>query len=126
MSFSRRTLSLVTVALVLAALSAGVWLRLSGEGEAEGSEAPGGAAAREALDALPASGTEAFSTAVPQPVTGAEVARDTLWITAFIRRPSWLEFGEIEPARKAPSFAPDSRAAAPATKRPPAPPRPAR
>jgi len=91
MSFSRRTLSLVTVALLLGALAAGVWLRLGGEGEAEGSEAPGSAAAEEALDALPASGAAAFSTAVPQPVTGAEVVRDTLWIrvTAAGQAEAW-------------------------------------
>jgi membrane fusion protein (multidrug efflux system) len=80
MAFSRRTLSIVTVVLIVSLLGAGVWWRLRpttpGEGEAEAAEIGGDAAAdlSNAVDA-------AFSTDVPQPVTGATVVRDTLWIS---------------------------------------------
>jgi membrane fusion protein, multidrug efflux system len=81
MDFSRRTLSLVTVLIVLGALAAGVWLRLpekpaSGEG---GSAAPDSASAVQG-DLPETSGSSQFSTDVPQPVKGAQVVRDTLWI----------------------------------------------
>ena len=79
MTFSRRTLSLVTVALLLGVLAVGVWVRLQGEG-AEGGEGSGEASAAEVPEGLEPAGTDAFSTAVPQPVTGASVLRDTLWI----------------------------------------------
>lgn len=79
MAFSRRTLSLVTVALLLGALAVGVWVRLQGEG-AEGGDGSGEASAAEVPEGLEPAGTDAFSTAVPQPVTGASVLRDTLWI----------------------------------------------
>src|SRR5690606_32591397 len=79
MRFSRRTLSLVTVLLILGTLAAGVFWRLRNAGEAGqeavASEAPGGAAALAGV-----TGTAQFSTDVPQPVTGAEAVRDTLWI----------------------------------------------
>jgi membrane fusion protein (multidrug efflux system) len=80
MAFSRRTLSIVTVTLIVSLLGAGVWWRLrpsdAGEGEAEAAEVTGDAAAdlSNAVDA-------AFSTDVPQPVTGATVVRDTLWVS---------------------------------------------
>jgi RND family efflux transporter MFP subunit len=79
MAFSRRTLSLVTVALLLGVLAVGVWVRLQGEG-AEGGDGSGEASAAEVPEGLEPVGTDAFSTAVPQPVTGAFVLRDTLWI----------------------------------------------
>jgi RND family efflux transporter MFP subunit len=79
MAFSRRTLSLVTVALLLGVLAVGVWVRLQGEG-AEGGDGSGEASAAEVPKGLEPAGTDAFSTAVPQPVTGAFVLRDTLWI----------------------------------------------
>ena len=79
MTFSRRTLSLVTVALLLGVLAVGVWVRLQGEG-AEGEDGSGEASAAEVPEGLEPAGTDAFSTAVPQPVTGASVLRDTLWI----------------------------------------------
>lgn len=75
MDFSRRTLSLVTILLVLAVLAGGVWWRLAGTAEQDGSTVA------TAPDDLPTGGTGAeFSTSVPQPVSGATVLRDTLWI----------------------------------------------
>ncbi|MEQ9399139.1 MAG: efflux RND transporter periplasmic adaptor subunit [Longimicrobiales bacterium] len=77
MSFSRRTLSLVTVLLILAALGAGVGWRLMSEGD----ESDGETASETAAADLPdVSSAAQFSTDVPQPVAGAEAVRDTLWI----------------------------------------------
>ena len=79
MSFSRRTLSLVTVLLLLGVLGAGVWWRLRGASAEEGAESQ--AAAAQTNGELPAAaGGSQFATDVPQPVRGAEVRRDTLWI----------------------------------------------
>lgn len=79
MSFSRRTLSLTTVVIILGALGAGVWWRLS-HNEEEGART-GAEGAAGAVDSLPeVSGAAQFSTAVPQPVAGAAAVRDTLWI----------------------------------------------
>ena len=78
MSYSRRTLSLVTILLLLAALAAGAWWRLGRTGEASASQT-----ASDGSDTIPlpdAAGATLFSTDVPQPVEGAEVVRDTLWI----------------------------------------------
>ncbi|MCG6957022.1 MAG: efflux RND transporter periplasmic adaptor subunit [Gemmatimonadetes bacterium] len=79
MDFSRRTLSLVTLLLIIVALAAGVWWRLGGlKGSGSGSaDAPDSAAA---ADLPETSGSTEFSTDVPQPVAGARVVRDTLWI----------------------------------------------
>ncbi len=78
MSFSRRTLSLVTVLLIIGALSVGVWLRLGGLPGEEGDE---GRAQQAGQTDLPeTTGGSQFSTDVPQAVSGAEVALDTLWI----------------------------------------------
>lgn len=75
MSFSRRTLSLVTILLILGALAAGVLLRL------RTTDVESGVAGDSAEPGLPApSGAAQFSTSVPQPVTGFAVIRDTLWI----------------------------------------------
>ena len=79
MSFSRRTLSLATIVLILAALSLGVWWRLGGPDASSGDGAD--TTPETAEGELPeVAGTEQFSTSVPQPVTGAEVVLDTLCI----------------------------------------------
>lgn len=82
MDFSRRTLSLVTLALILGALAAGVLWRLDVFAGGEEDGAPDGEGAGEVAGAdLPEpTGSEQFSTSVPQPVAGAKVVRDTLWI----------------------------------------------
>jgi membrane fusion protein (multidrug efflux system) len=82
MRFSRRTLSIVTVVLVLTLLGGGVWLRLrpaaaNGPATAEEPAAPEGDADAQVSSAV----SSAFSADIPQPVTGAEVVRDTLWIS---------------------------------------------
>lgn len=78
MSHSRRTLSLVTILIVFGALGAGVVWRLLPEGEA----AEGDAEGSEVLDLPGVDGAAPaqFSASVAQPVGGAEVVRDTLWI----------------------------------------------
>jgi membrane fusion protein (multidrug efflux system) len=77
MSYSRSTLSLVTVLLVLGGLGAGVGWRLWADGSdnaEEGVELPEGVS-------LPSpEGASQFSTDMPSPVRGAEVVQDTLWI----------------------------------------------
>ena len=77
MSFSKGTLSLVTVLLVISLLVVGVWWRLGGfSGEAEA-----GTVAEGVEVELPGtSGGSQFSANMPQPVGGAEVLLDTLWI----------------------------------------------
>jgi RND family efflux transporter MFP subunit len=78
MSFSRRTLSLVTIVLVLGAVGAGIWWRLRPAADAaDGSPLSDLPTAAE----LPTEAGQQFSTDVPQPVTGAVVIRDTLWVT---------------------------------------------
>lgn len=79
MSHSRRTLSLVTLLLVLALVGAGVTWRLLGTGDESGSVASDGGATGEELlvpDAAPAQ----FSASVATPVSGSRAVRDTLWI----------------------------------------------
>jgi len=79
MSFSRRTLSLVTVLLVLGTLGAGVvWKLRDGEAASGADDAQAAAEGAEVLGAV--AGASQFSTDVPQPVTGAEALLDTLWI----------------------------------------------
>ncbi|HSG06811.1 MAG TPA: efflux RND transporter periplasmic adaptor subunit [Longimicrobiales bacterium] len=81
MDFSRRTLSLVTLVLILGALAVGVWWRLGGEVAAAAAEGEGADSTQSSADDLPAaSGAGQFATDVPQPVSGAAAVRDTLWI----------------------------------------------
>jgi len=78
MSHSRRTLSLATVVVVLAAAAAGVGWRLLKDRAPEGGAVEAEAAAPSVLPEGEAPG--GFSASVAQPVSGAEVVRDTLWI----------------------------------------------
>lgn len=80
MPFTRRTLSVFTILGVVAVLGAATWWRLAPEGD--GDEGPGEATAlADSLGVdLGATGAE-FSTDLPQPVEGATVVRDTLWVT---------------------------------------------
>jgi len=79
MDFSRRTLSLVTLVMILGGLAAGVWWRL-GRKDTDPTGEGAAAAPAAASDLAETSGTDQFSTSVPQPVKGAKVIRDTLWI----------------------------------------------
>lgn len=79
MSFSRRTLSLVTILLILGALATGVYLRLGPGGE-EGEDGASQAAQTQGPELPEGAAPSQFSTDIPQPVAGAEVVRDTLWI----------------------------------------------
>jgi RND family efflux transporter MFP subunit len=80
MDFSRRTLSFLTVVVILGALAAAVWWRLPDSPGTEGDPAADGADASSAEGLPETSGSSQFATDVPQPVNGAEVVRDTLWI----------------------------------------------
>ncbi len=80
MAFSRRTLSLVTLLLILGALAVGVWWRLGGMNADDPSGAEAGVSQEVAGEGIDVPGTGQFSTDVPQPVNGATVVRDTLWI----------------------------------------------
>lgn len=77
MIFSRRFLVAVTVLITVGLLAGGVWYRLRSErgtGQAQAAESDG--------SNLPdVSATQQFATNVAQPVSGATVRRDTLWIT---------------------------------------------
>jgi membrane fusion protein (multidrug efflux system) len=74
MAFSRRFLTAVTLLLVVGLLAGGVWYRLRPTGESDPSEAGD-------ADLPEVSATRQFATNVAQPVSGAVVRRDTLWIT---------------------------------------------
>lgn len=76
MKLSQKILGILSVVIIVGALSTGAWYRLRPEPE----EAESGEASTEA-GALPESASQQFATDVPQPVVGAEVIRDTLWIT---------------------------------------------
>lgn len=77
MSHSRRTLSLVTLLLLLGIVGGAVAWRLLDLGAGE----PGDVATQSGEDVLvPDAGPAQFSAAAASPVTGAEVERDTLWI----------------------------------------------
>jgi RND family efflux transporter MFP subunit len=79
MTYSTRTLSIVTVIMALGAIGGGIWWRLrpepaEGEGEAQAAEIEEEAAAT-------TSASQQFSTDLPQPVSGVEARLDTLWVT---------------------------------------------
>lgn len=78
MNLSRRTLSIVTVLLVLGLLGGGIWWRLRPDDESGSQAADAEAAAEVGPDV---SASETFSTDVAQPVGGAEVIHDTLWVS---------------------------------------------
>lgn len=76
MKLSRKLLGYLSLVIVIGILGAGVYYRLRPEPEeSDASEATS------SETALPASASQQFATDVPQPVVGAEVVRDTLWIT---------------------------------------------
>ena len=77
MSFSKGTLSALTVLIFVAVGLGGIYWRLRPE-SAEGTAQV--EAAETALGELPGAVAQQFSTDVAQPVTGARVVRDTLWI----------------------------------------------
>lgn len=76
MALSRKVLGFLTLILILGALGTGIYFRLRADPEEapQGSSSEGGAV-------LPESASEQFATNVTQPVVGAVVVRDTLWIT---------------------------------------------
>ncbi|MCJ7628417.1 MAG: efflux RND transporter periplasmic adaptor subunit [Longimicrobiales bacterium] len=76
MALSRKVLGFLTLILILGALGTGMYFRLRADPEeaAQGPSSEGGAV-------LPESASEQFATNVTQPVVGAVVVRDTLWIT---------------------------------------------
>ncbi len=76
MMLTRRALSILTVLLVLGVLGGSILWRLRGGEGRSGEEAPPGLPGD-----VPVSAVSEFPTDVPQPVTGARVVRDTLWIT---------------------------------------------
>lgn len=82
MNLSNRSLSLLTVLLLVGVIVAGVLLRVLGnEGDPSDPSAGGGAAPVQTdPSVLPAQVGQQFSTDAPNPVTGAEVRLDTLWI----------------------------------------------
>lgn len=78
MTYSNRTLGIVTVGIVLSIASAGVYYRLAPD-ESDGDGA--GAAAVVDGEAPTTSAGQQFATNVPQPVTGSSATLDTLWVT---------------------------------------------
>jgi RND family efflux transporter MFP subunit len=78
MKLSKQVLAFLTLILILGAVAVGRYVLPSdgeGEAEADASSSPEGTAA------LPAEAAQQFATDVAQPVVGAEVILDTLWIT---------------------------------------------
>ncbi len=76
MKLPRHILGVLSLIIIVGALAAGIWYRLRPEPDQTSS----GEATEESV-ALPASASAQFATGVAQPVVGAEVVRDTLWIT---------------------------------------------
>lgn len=77
MTYSRATLRVLTVVVVLGALAAAIYWRIQPEpqDDAEASDEP-----QENADVVQ-SVQEQFNTELPQPVTGAVAVKDTLWIS---------------------------------------------
>jgi len=90
MKLSRQILGYLSLIIIIGALGAGIYFRLKPEAQ-DASAADSG----EAEAALPSSASQQFATDVPQPVVGAEVVRDTLWITVTAA-------GQAEAVRRAP------------------------
>jgi HlyD family secretion protein len=76
MTFSKRFLTATTGLIVVSLLTGGIWYRLRPEG---GAAVDRGAGTDPALPEV--SAREQFAANVSQPVSGATVRRDTLWIT---------------------------------------------
>ena len=67
MALSRQALGILTFIIIVGALGTGMYFRLRGDPEADGTEA-----SSEAGTVLPESASEQFATDVPQPVVGAD------------------------------------------------------
>ena len=80
MSYSRRTLGVVTTVIIMAAMVAGLWYRLQPT-DAEGSENGDVVSADGTAEGPGTSAVDQFSTTAATPVVGARVVQDTLWIT---------------------------------------------
>lgn len=78
MAFSRSTLSIFTIVLVLGAVAGGTWWRLKPAAEETSQQGEASAIADSLGVDLGAAGDQ-FSTNLPQPVSGVAVVRDTLW-----------------------------------------------
>ena len=76
MTFSTKTLSIVTVVLVLVVASGGIYLRVRPEPENSDDTA---SAAAETSEVVSTSASEQFAIA-PSPVSGIAAVRDTLWV----------------------------------------------
>jgi membrane fusion protein, multidrug efflux system len=77
MKLPRKVLGFLTLLIIVGVLGTGAYLRLvSGSSGTDPDDPSEGA-----LPGLPASAAEQFPTDVAQPVVGAEVVRDTLWIS---------------------------------------------
>ncbi len=91
MKLSRQILGYLSLIIILGALGAGIYYRLRPEPEETTTEAE----SSDSDAALPASASQQFATDLPQPVVGAEVIRDTLWISVTAA-------GQAEAIRRAP------------------------
>jgi RND family efflux transporter MFP subunit len=76
MALSRQALGFLTFIIIVGGLGAGMYYRLRPDPEESESDT-----SSEAEGVLPEAASQQFATDVPQPVVGAEVVRDTLWIT---------------------------------------------
>lgn len=79
MNFSRRTLSFLTIVIILVGLGAGVAWRLRAHASQSAAASAQSSDSTKADLPVTSAGSQ-FSADQPQPVTGAKVVRDTLWI----------------------------------------------